>query len=238
MSIPLCLSGESGQSRKHWKPRTSARMNALRAVEPRCLAVGITRAVSGCPKSCVTRADVQKSRQVVRPGQKDKHGEKGHQAGAGLRDDERQYRRTGNGARTTYLGTVAEIPEGQNPRRTGKLPFPHDDARHEDGKDGERRNDGSAMPRVLDAAPLQSEDEASDAADHDRRADPVERKEAEGESRARRAPATERPSSEFPLCVDSDLLEHGRRRLRAELKVHNYQPRGGVSERGKRSDGR
>ena len=106
------------------------------------------------------------------------------------------------------------------------------------GKDGERRNDGSAMPRVLDAAPLQSEDEASDAADHDRRADPVERKEAEGESRARRAPATERPSSEFPLCVDSDLLEHGRRRLRAELKVHNYQPRGGVSERGKRSDGR
>lgn len=147
-------------------------------------------------------------------------------------------RTMGNGARTTYLGAVKEIPEGQNPRRTGKLPFPDDDARHEDGKDGERGDDRAAMPRVLDAAPLESEDEASDAADHDHRADPVERKEAEGERGAWRAPATESPSLEFPLGVNTHLLEHGRRRLRAELKVRNRQSEVCARERGKRSNGR
>ena len=81
------------------------------------------------------------------------------------------------------------------------------------------------MPRVLDTAPLESEDEASDAADHDRRSDPVEREEAESERGARRAPATECPSPEFPLGVDPDLLEHGRRWLRAQLKVKNRQPK-------------
>lgn len=126
-------------------------------------------------------------------------------------------RRGGRGIGKTHLRATVEVLEGHDAARAGELPLEDDESRDEDGEDDEARDDRPGRPGVLDAAPLQGEDEAGDDAEHEDGADPVEGERAEREGRARRRPPTEHPAHELALCPEGDVLAHRRRGLRAEL---------------------
>lgn len=118
--------------------------------------------------------------------------------------------------RSTDLASIVEQPEGQELRRSSKLPLVQDEEGDANESHYQTDYDPRVGPGVRDTTPLQSENEAGNETKHDDGADPVEGGETEHERVDRGVPLSASPASDLCTGERLDFLAHLASWLRSE----------------------